>query len=142
METRKVLTDGVFDLLHANHIALLEKARGLGDWLVVGVVSDRNAREYKRQPIIPQNERIRCIEALSCVDEVFLLDAPIVPETMRALVRDYEISIVVHAGTATPEFYAPAEETGIMHHLDYRPGVSSSEIIRRIIEMQQEGNFE
>jgi len=139
---RKVLADGVFDMLHANHIAFLEKARALGDWLVVGVASDRRAREHKRQPVISQDERIRCVEALSCVNEVFLIDDPITPETMKTLISDHEISAVAHAGTATPEFYLPAEEAGIMHHLDYHPGISSSEIIRRIIERHLESELE
>jgi len=138
---RTVLTDGVFDLLHANHIAFLEKARAFGDWLVVGVISDRRALEHKRQPIVPQDQRIKCVEALSCVDEVFLIDDPLTPETMKKLISGYGITAVVHAGTATPEFYIAAEEAQIMHHLSYHTGVSSSNIIQRIVEKHKNGEL-
>ncbi len=138
---RKVLTDGVFDLLHANHITILEKARTFGDRLIVGVISDRRALEYKRQPVIPQDQRMRCIEALSCVDEVFLIDDPITSETMKTLISNHEITAVVHAGTATPEFYTAAEELQIMHHLGYQPGVNTSDIIQRIVEMDKNGEL-
>jgi len=138
---RKVLTDGVFDLLHANHIAFLEKARTFGDWLVVGVISDSCAWEYKRQPIIPQDQRIKCVKALLCVDEVFLIDESLTPETMKKLISDYEITAVVHAGTATPQFYIPAEEAQIMHHLSYHTGVSSSDIIQQIVEKHKNGEL-
>ena len=138
---RKVLTDGVFDLLHTNHIALLEKARTFGDWLVVGVLSDRRSLECKRLPIIPQDQRMKCVEALSCVDEVFLIDDPLTPETMKTLISDYGITAVVHAGTSTPEFYTAAEEAQIMHHLSYHTGVNTSDIIQRIVEMNQNGEL-
>jgi len=42
-----VFTNGCFDLLHAGHVALLEKARGLGDFLIVGVNTDRSVRRLK-----------------------------------------------------------------------------------------------
>ena len=40
---------GVFDLLHANHIDFLEEAKSFGGWLLVGVVSDARAQDYKRR---------------------------------------------------------------------------------------------
>lgn len=131
---KRVLTDGVFDLLHANHIAMLESARQFGDWLIVAVISDENAQGYKRKPVLSQDERLFCVRSLSCVDEAFVLTDPVTPDTMAKLINEYRIDAVVHAGPATPEFYGPAEDAGIMHHLHYRDGINSTDIIKRIVD--------
>jgi cytidyltransferase-like protein len=131
--SRVVFTDGVFDLLHANHVAFLEEAKSFGDWLVVGVVSDLRAEDYKRCPILSQEERLRVVEALSCVDEAFIIHDALTSETMERIIADYDVTAVVYAGNSTPEFYIAAERSGIMHRLPYRAGVNSSEIIGRIL---------
>ena len=65
-----VFTNGCFDLLHAGHVALLETARGLGDFLVVGVNADRSVRRLKGagRPIVPLGERMEVLAALRSVD--------------------------------------------------------------------------
>jgi glycerol-3-phosphate cytidylyltransferase len=68
-----VLTFGTYDVFHVGHLRLLERARALGDRLVVGVSSDAlNLSKKGRAPVFPQDERIRLVTALRCVDEVFL----------------------------------------------------------------------
>jgi D-beta-D-heptose 7-phosphate kinase/D-beta-D-heptose 1-phosphate adenosyltransferase len=73
---RVVLTNGCFDLLHVGHIALLERAKRLGDVLVVAVNSDRSVKRLKgpQRPIVPEGERARVLAALACVDAVTLFD--------------------------------------------------------------------
>ena len=102
-------------MLHANHVALLEKARGFGGRLVVGVVSDQNVLEYKRRPVMNENERLRVVTALGCVDEAFVIRAPLIASTMEEIIARHGIGAVVYAGDATPDFYRPAEALGIMH---------------------------
>ncbi len=138
---RVTFTDGVFDLLHANHIALLEEASTFGDRLVVGVISDAVAQEYKRCPVICESERLRIVLALSCVDEAFIMLGPLVGRTMEKIISAYRISAVVYAGTNTPEFYLPAERANMMHRLPYHSGVNSSRIVRRIISRHQAGEL-
>jgi len=72
---KKVLVGGCFDLLHYGHIRFLEEAKKLGDWLVVALESDENARRMKGEgrPIHSQEQRKAMLEALSCVDEVMVL---------------------------------------------------------------------
>ena len=78
-----VITFGTFDLFHIGHLNILNRARGLGQRLVVGVSSDRlNAAKKGRPPLYPQTERMRIIESLKCVDRVFL-------EESLALKADY-----------------------------------------------------
>lgn len=140
ISTRTVFTDGVFDLIHANHVSFLEEAATFGDRLVVAVVSDAQAQTFKRLPVICEQERLCMVRALSCVDLAFVLNEPLVAETMEQLIDQYRVSSVVYSGNATPEFYLPAEKAGIMHRLAYRSGTCSTGIINRIVD--QFGNPE
>jgi len=67
-----VFTNGCFDVLHAGHVALLERAKRCGDLLVVGLNSDRSVRGLKGpgRPVVPQRERARLLAALESVDYV------------------------------------------------------------------------
>ena len=66
-----VYTVGTFDLLHVGHLALLNRCKLLGDILVVGVASDAVVNMYKPNvPIVPLEQRVEMLEALSCVDIV------------------------------------------------------------------------
>ncbi len=71
---RVVFTNGCFDLLHIGHVRYLEKAKGLGDVLVVGVNSDTSVRKLKgpQRPILPEEERTEILSSLGCVDYVTL----------------------------------------------------------------------
>lgn len=138
---RVVFTDGVFDLLHANHVALLEKARSHGDALVVGVVSDARTAEFKRWPVIGEAERLRVVAALACVDHAFIIDRQLNGDTMTDIIAEYGVTAVVYSGNSTPEFYVPAEDAGIMHRLPYHDGISSTGIIGRIIDRHARGEI-
>jgi D-beta-D-heptose 7-phosphate kinase/D-beta-D-heptose 1-phosphate adenosyltransferase len=73
---RIVMTNGCFDLLHPGHIASLQEARKQGDCLVVGLNSDRSARELKGagHPIVDEQGRAEMLAALACVDYVVIFD--------------------------------------------------------------------
>ena len=66
-----VYTVGTFDLIHVGHLALLNHCKSLGDILVVGVASDAVVKMYKPNvPVVPLEQRMEMLEALSCVDIV------------------------------------------------------------------------
>jgi len=70
-----VYTVGTFDLLHVGHLALLEYCKSLGGTLAVGVASDRVVNSYKPNvPVIPLEQRMEMLGALSCVDVVHSYD--------------------------------------------------------------------
>lgn len=77
---RVVFTNGVYDLLHPGHIRYLQRARSLGDALIVGVNADVSVRRIKgpARPINPEGERAEVVAALDCVDAavVFKEDTP------------------------------------------------------------------
>lgn len=73
-----VFTNGTFDILHAGHVRYLQKARSLGDLLIVGVNSDASVKKYKGpdRPINPERDRLEVLTALACVDYAILFSEP------------------------------------------------------------------
>ena len=67
-----VATSGYFDPLHVGHLECLEMAKKLGDKLIVIVNSDFQATLKKGKPFMKENDRMKIVAALKCVDEVFL----------------------------------------------------------------------
>ena len=65
---RVILTYGTFDLFHIGHLNLLERLKGLGDYLVVGVSTDQFNRGKNKKTIIEFKDRLRIVESLKCVD--------------------------------------------------------------------------
>jgi D-beta-D-heptose 7-phosphate kinase/D-beta-D-heptose 1-phosphate adenosyltransferase len=71
-----VFTNGCFDLLHAGHVVYLEKARALGDILIVGLNSDDSVKNLKgpQRPLMLQGDRARVLASLSSVDGVTIFE--------------------------------------------------------------------
>jgi glycerol-3-phosphate cytidylyltransferase len=71
--SRRVITFGTFDVFHIGHVNILERAKQQGDYLIVGVSSDElNFKKKQRYPIYSQADRIKILESLRFVDEVFV----------------------------------------------------------------------
>lgn len=68
----RVMTTGVFDLLHPGHLHMLEEAKKLGDELVVVIARDESATKEKHKPITPEEHRRKMVEALKPVDRAVL----------------------------------------------------------------------
>ncbi len=68
----RVMATGVFDLLHPGHLYFLEKARELGDELVVVIARDSTVRRQKHEPITPEEMRRVMVESLKPVDRAVL----------------------------------------------------------------------
>jgi D-beta-D-heptose 7-phosphate kinase/D-beta-D-heptose 1-phosphate adenosyltransferase len=86
-----VFTNGVFDLLHPGHVALLEAARGEGDVLVVGLNADASVRRLGKgadRPIVPEQARARVLAGLAAVDCVVLFGEDTPLELITALQPD------------------------------------------------------
>lgn len=99
---RVVFTNGVFDLLHAGHVHVLESARALGDALVVGVNTDASVRRLGKgaeRPIVAEADRARVLAALECVDCVVLFDE----ETPADLIHRLTPNVLVKGGDYSPD---------------------------------------
>ena len=90
----KVFVNGTFDLLHPGHIALLNHAKSLGDYVVVGIDTDDRVKEKKgsNRPIYNQEDRGLMLIALSSVDEVTYFSSD---ESLEALIKDVRPDIMM-----------------------------------------------
>ena len=97
-----VFTNGVFDLLHTGHVALLEAARNEGDVLIVGVNADASARRLGKgpdRPVVRETERARLVAALEAVDCVVLF----ADDTPLALIRQLKPDVLVKGADYAPD---------------------------------------
>jgi rfaE bifunctional protein nucleotidyltransferase chain/domain len=129
-----VFTNGCFDLLHPGHVETLEKARELGDVLIVGVNSDRSVREMKGtgRPIVPEQERAEVLAALECVDAVVIFDEP----TPRAIVEALLPDVLVKGGDWASDQIIGREEVegagGKVVSVPVVAGYSTSAMVEKI----------
>ena len=90
----RVFVNGTFDLLHPGHIALLNYAKSLGNYVIVGIDTDDRVREKKgpTRPIYNQDDRGLMLVALKAVDEVRYFDSD---ESLEALVKEVKPDVMV-----------------------------------------------
>lgn len=129
-----VLTNGVFDLLHVGHTRCLEDARSRGDLLVVAVNSDKAAEALKGKghPILPLEERMELLSALSFVDYVTSFDE----DTADALLEQLKPSLYAK-GTDYTLKTLPEKDTLKQHDIKAvfvgdKKAHSSSKLIQKI----------
>jgi len=138
---RVVFTNGCFDLLHPGHIESLEKARALGDVLVVGLNSDESVRTLKGpgRPVIPAEERAEILASLECVDAVLIFEELTPQRVIAALLPD----VLVKGGDWPGNQIVGREEVeaagGKVVRVDVVEGYSTSEILKKIRGEKKEG---
>jgi D-beta-D-heptose 7-phosphate kinase/D-beta-D-heptose 1-phosphate adenosyltransferase len=131
---RVVFTNGCFDLLHPGHIASLEKARALGDALIVGINSDESVRALKGpgRPVIPAEERAEILASLECVDAVLIFEELTPQRVIAALLPD----VLVKGGDWPGNQIVGRKEVeaagGTVVRAEVLEGYSTSEILKKI----------
>ena len=132
---RIVFTNGCFDLLHIGHVHYLEKAKALGDVLVVGVNSDSSVRKLKgpKRPILPEEERAGILSGLGCVDYIIIF-SEIDP---LKLITSLRPDVLVKGGDWTKEQTVGKEVVersgGEVVILPFVKGASTSNLIHTIL---------
>lgn len=132
-----IMTNGCFDILHPGHIDYLQKARQLGDRLVVAVNSDESVRNLKgdSRPINTLADRMLMLAALECVDWV----VPFIEETPERLYCHVLPDTIVKGGDYKPENVAGGEcvknNGGDVQIIAFVDGHSTSKTIRKINEL-------
>jgi len=134
---RIVFTNGCFDLLHPGHIDYLQRARALGDALIIGLNSDVSVRDLKGplRPINPLHDRAIMLGALGCVDLIVPFDEPTPIRVISTLLPD----ILVKGGDYNADDIVGAEEVrangGEVIVMPFISGYSSSSLIQRIVDL-------
>jgi rfaE bifunctional protein nucleotidyltransferase chain/domain len=130
-DKKVVFTNGCFDILHVGHVRYLEKARLMGDALIVGLNTDRSFEMVKgRKPYMPEDERREMLEALWAVDEVVLFDE----ETPLELIEEIKPNILVKGSDHDPETVIGREYAGEVRCIDVGADVHTTDIIKKIKE--------
>ena len=133
---RVVLTNGVFDLLHTGHLYYLQKARALGDALIIALNADASVRALKgpTRPVQDEFQRAYALAALTCVDAVVIFREPRLTAEIRALRPD----LYTKAGDYTLEKLNPEERAALeavgarIEFMPFLPGFSTTALIARI----------
>ena len=102
-----VFTNGCFDILHLGHVDYLERAKALGDRLVVALNTDQSVQRLKgpERPVVNESSRARVMAALQFVDLVVLFDE----ETPLELIEALKPDILVKGGDYTVETIVGAD---------------------------------
>lgn len=129
-----VMTNGVFDILHAGHVSYLANARKLGDRLIVAVNSDASTKRLKgsSRPVNPLVNRMIVLGALEAVDWVVAFEE----DTPQRLIASVLPDLLVKGGDYKPEDIAGSKEVwangGDVRVLNFEDGISTTNIIKTI----------
>jgi D-glycero-beta-D-manno-heptose 1-phosphate adenylyltransferase len=130
-----VFTNGCYDILHPGHIRLLEKARSLGDLLILALNTDSSVARLKgpTRPLLSEPERTQMALMLEAVDAVTLFDE----DTPRELIAEVLPDILIK-GADWAHFIAGREEVeasgGNVMALALEPGFSTTNIVEELLK--------
>ena len=131
-----VFTNGCFDILHAGHVDYLQKARQLGDALLVGLNNDESVRKLKgdSRPIVDEKARAMVLAALEAVDAVVFFKE----ETPGRLIDQVQPDVLVKGGDYLAEeivgYQTVTTKGGTVKVLPFLEGHSTTSIIKKIKE--------
>lgn len=135
-----VFTNGCFDILHAGHVRYLVAAKNEGDILVLGLNSDKSVKSIKgdKRPIVPQMLRAEVLAGLLCIDYITFFDEP----DPLNLIKDVLPDVLVKGDDWAEENIIGADfvkaNGGKVVRVAMVPGISTSSIIKRILEVYEE----
>ncbi len=130
-----VFTNGCFDIVHAGHVDYMEKAKILGDVLVVGVNSDNSVKRIKgeKRPIVDIKNRLRLLQGLSVIDYLCVFEE----DTPLELIKNVSPNVLVKGedwkdkGVVGEDFVKTYG--GKVELIKLLPGISTSIIIDKIV---------
>ncbi len=129
-EKRIVFTNGCFDLIHPGHIHYLEKAKKMGDILIVGLNSDHSVKILKgdTRPINTQNDRALILAALTAVDFIVIFEE----DSPYNLIKAIEPDLLVKGGDYKNQDIIGKEFANETKIIEFLNGKSSSLIIEKV----------
>ena len=143
MENKKYhigYTCGVFDVFHVGHLNLLERCKEMCDILIVGVCNDTYVREVKhKEPVFPEEQRVRILNALKVVDRAELVDIETTNDKMLAI-KKFKFDVLFSGDDwKGSERYKKTEkqfaELGAsIEYFPYTKGISTTEVKKKMKE--------
>jgi len=130
-----VFTNGCFDLIHPGHVDYLEKAKSLGDILVVAINSDSSVKRLKgeKRPILNENDRVKIISSFYFVDYVTIFQEDTPYNLIKILIPD----ILVKGGDWDIDKIVGKDivekNGGKVLNIEFKEGYSTSGIIEKIL---------
>ena len=129
-----IYVDMCGDIFHYGHVRFLEKAKQLGDILLVGIHSDKTIESYKRTPIFTMEERIEIVKANKWVTNV-IENAPLY--ITEEYINKYNIDIIAIPSNRTQEEIQKMciipYNKNMLRFIDYTEEISTTKIIERIV---------
>ncbi len=123
---KRVITFGTYDVFHIGHVNILERAKKEGDYLIVGLSSDElNFSKKQRYPVYPQAQRMKIIESLRFVDEVFIEESL---DLKAQYIQQFNADILVMGDDWVGKFDAMKQHCEVKY-LPRTPSISTTEII-------------
>jgi len=129
-----VFTNGIFDLVHRGHLELLNKAKRLGDVLIVGINSDASVRRNKgpKRPIISQDDRAFMLANLTPVDYVVIFEEDTPYEVIKLVQPDILVKGSDYKKEDIVGYDIVTAKGGKVVTIDFLPGYSTTEIEKKI----------
>ena len=137
-----VFTNGCFDILHLGHIRYLSEAKKCGDYLIVGVNSDRSVRAIKGEdrPVIPEQARAELLAALCFVDGVVIFD----DKDPLTIIQCLQPQVLVKGADWVEDEIIGADLVkkagGEVKRIPLVPHSSTSDIFRKIVDLYSSKN--
>ena len=129
-----IYVDMCGDIFHYGHVRFLEKAKQLGDILLVGIHSDKTIESYKRKPIFTMEERIEIVKANKWVTKV-IEDAPLY--ITEEYINKHNIDLIAIPSNRTHEEIQKMciipYNKNILRFIEYTEEISTTKIIERIV---------
>ncbi|MDR1695163.1 MAG: adenylyltransferase/cytidyltransferase family protein [Endomicrobium sp.] len=129
---KAVFTNGCFDLLHLGHTSLFEKAKSMGDVLIVAINSDKSLSCLKgpKRPLVGEKDRAKLLLALKPVDYVVVFGE----QTPYELLKEVRPDILVKGGDYKLQDIIGREFVKKVYRFPFVKGKSTTNLINTIVE--------
>jgi len=138
MKKRIIYVDGIWDCFHMGHVLHFKKVKKLDNQdniLIVGIISDKDATEYKRKPIYDETNRKILIQSCKYVDKIIMNSPLIINEEF---INKHNIDLICHGFydlndvKKQEEFFKIPIKLNKFRAIEYNKGISTTDIIKKI----------
>lgn len=127
-----VFTNGCFDLIHVGHVSLFQKAKSLGDVLIVAINSDKSLANIKgpKRPLVCQKDRVKVLSALEAIDYIIIFSQNTPYEVLKQIKPD----ILVKGADYKIKDIIGREFVKKVYRYPFVKGKSTTNLINLIVE--------